>query len=206
MKRLAVFIMFLLSPLFLFPQEANYDESKVPKYVLPELLKLKNGREVKTNREWMEKRRPEILTDFETQMYGRVPGKLEAADVKVVEESHDAFGGKATRKQVRLTFRKGGRELNVMVLLYIPNKAQPVPLFLGLNFDGNQAVCNDPKILLTDSWIENDASLGITNHHVSEKSRGAHTGRWCVEKLLDNGFGLATAYYGRIRFFIKQAR
>ncbi len=52
----------------------NYDEAKANPYpILPDPLLLKNGQKVTDARTWWEKRRPEILEDFEREVYGRTP-------------------------------------------------------------------------------------------------------------------------------------
>ena len=56
------------------PNAANYDEAKAkPEPKLPDPLRLNNGKEVKTAKEWWEKRRPEIVEDFDREIYGRQP-------------------------------------------------------------------------------------------------------------------------------------
>jgi hypothetical protein len=56
------------------PNFANYDESKANPYPnLPDPLKLKNGKKVATAADWWKKRRPEIVEDFNREVYGRVP-------------------------------------------------------------------------------------------------------------------------------------
>jgi hypothetical protein len=55
------------------PNAANFDESKVPPYSLPDPLTLKNGKKVKTAKMWWQRRRPEIVEDFDREIYGRVP-------------------------------------------------------------------------------------------------------------------------------------
>ena len=56
------------------PNAANYDESKANPYPnLPDLLVLKNGEKVATAETWWTKRRPEIVEDFDREVYGRVP-------------------------------------------------------------------------------------------------------------------------------------
>ncbi len=56
------------------PAFANYDETKANPYPnLPEALKLKNGKKVTTASDWWNKRRPEIVEDFDREIYGRVP-------------------------------------------------------------------------------------------------------------------------------------
>src|SRR5580704_4100812 len=50
------------------PNHANYDESKANPYPdLPDVLKLKNGKRVKSAKDWWQKRRPEIVEDFERE-------------------------------------------------------------------------------------------------------------------------------------------
>ena len=53
---------------------ANYDESKANPYPnLPDPLLLKNGKRVTTAKDWWKRRRPEIVEDFDREIYGRVP-------------------------------------------------------------------------------------------------------------------------------------
>src|SRR5580693_3715646 len=56
------------------PNYANYDESKANPYPnLPDPLTLKNGKKVTKASDWWSKRRPEIVEDFDREVYGRVP-------------------------------------------------------------------------------------------------------------------------------------
>ena len=56
------------------PNAANYDESKANPYPkLPDPLVLNNGKPVKTAKDWWGKRRPEIVEDFDREVYGRMP-------------------------------------------------------------------------------------------------------------------------------------
>jgi hypothetical protein len=56
------------------PNAANYDESKANPYPkLPDPLVLKNGERVTSADLWWYKRRPEIVEDFDREIYGRVP-------------------------------------------------------------------------------------------------------------------------------------
>jgi hypothetical protein len=55
------------------PNAANYDESKANPYAnLPDPLVLKNGEEVTRVEMWWNERRPEIVEDFDREIYGRV--------------------------------------------------------------------------------------------------------------------------------------
>jgi hypothetical protein len=52
----------------------TYDESKANPYPkLPDPLLLKNGRKVTKADEWWKRRRPEIVEDFDREIYGRTP-------------------------------------------------------------------------------------------------------------------------------------
>lgn len=52
----------------------NYDESKANPFPnLPDPLLLKNGQKVTDAQTWWDKRRPEVLEDFEREVYGRTP-------------------------------------------------------------------------------------------------------------------------------------
>lgn len=56
------------------PNAANFDESKVsPNLKVPDPLVLKSGEKVSTAEVWWKKRRPEIVEDFDREIYGRVP-------------------------------------------------------------------------------------------------------------------------------------
>ena len=67
------------------PNFANYDEAKANPYPdLPDPLMLNNGRKVQTAAEWWSKRRPEIVEDFDREVYGRVPKATPKVRWKVV--------------------------------------------------------------------------------------------------------------------------
>ncbi len=178
--------------------KTNYDEDKVPSYKLPELLVSLNGEKVLTQKDWTEKRRPEILTLFENNMYGRIPGKLLISSYKVIEHNENALGGKAVRKQVTLNFLNNGKKLDVNLLIYLPKNQKKVPVFAGYNFSGNQTVADDPAIFVTRSWVRNDSASGIINNRATERSRGKDKVAWQVEKIISSGFGLVTLYYGDV--------
>ena len=82
----------------------NYDESAVPAYTLPDPLHFSNGDKVKDTADWMNKRRPEILSLFETEMYGKTPGRKLPARYTIVSVDTMALNGLAIRKEVRIEF------------------------------------------------------------------------------------------------------
>jgi hypothetical protein len=61
------------------PNAANYDPEKANPYPdLPDPLTLKNGSKVTTADAWWKLRRPEIVEDFEREVFGRVPASVPA--------------------------------------------------------------------------------------------------------------------------------
>ncbi len=202
MKRdkLLLFFSFFLIFLNVNAQRENVitEESKVPEYKLPDVLTRFNGRKVKSGKIWVEKQRPEILKLFTNEVYGKVPGNLGIAEVKVWESSDIAVNGQAYRKQLSLFFKKNEQSLEVNVLMYLPKTTEKVPVFLACNFTGNHAVYNDPAIRLTESWVANNPSVGIINNQVTEQSRATAEDRWPVEEIIRAGYGLVTVYYGDI--------
>ncbi len=178
------------------PADTNYDESAVPAYQLPSLLVDAEGGKVSTAERWNEHRRAEVLGLMEQFVYGKTPdGKL-SVRYEVLEQDDNALSGLAKRKQVRLTFADS---LSADVLLYVPkntNRERPSPVFVGLNFYGNQTVSHDPDILINPRWMRGNAAIGIEQYRATAKTRGAYAARWQVEMLLKRGYALATVYCG----------
>ncbi len=180
------------------PADANYDEAKVPQYVLPDPLVLASGDRVTSAEMWTTQRRPEVLRLFEEHMYGRVPDKKIRATFHLVEQDAAALGGAAIRKQIVVQFPDEPQAPEFDLLLYLPPRSEPVPLFIGLNFGGNHTVHTDPAIRMCRSWVRNDAAKGISDNRPNEASRGAAASRWPIEEILKRGYGVATMYYGDI--------
>ncbi len=179
------------------PDEANYDESKIPAYTLPDALVMRDGRKVDSAQMWRDQRRPEILELFRKQVYGSAPDLEVETNYEVFEESADALDGKARRKQIRISFTRNGRTVGMDLLLHTPADADgPVPAFLGLNFQGNYTVDDDPAIPVTTSWVRN--SGGIEDHKADPKLRGAASSRWPLREIVAAGYGVASIYYGDI--------
>lgn len=185
--------------LIVTPQpEVNYDEAKVGEYTLPDPLVMGNGEKVTDATIWKNKRRPEILELFRTHVYGRSPGRPKEMTFKVFDNEAKALDGTATRKQVTVYFTGKQDGPSMDILMYLPNAAaKPAPLFLLLNFSGNQGIHSDPAIRLTASWAA-DHRPGVVNNRVTEASRADQGSRSPVEKIIERGYGLATIYYGDI--------
>jgi hypothetical protein len=169
----------------------NYDEAKVGSYVLPDALTLQSGQPVRDAKTWWNKRRPEILSLFETEQYGRAPGHPAGQSFEVFEKGTPALNGKAIRKQVRIHLTKDDNGPSIQLLLYLPAaRKTPAPMLLSINFGAVQFAVDDPGIKPETVWDPK------TNTRVMPPGGGF--GRLSVEPFLDAGIGVATFYYGDV--------
>jgi hypothetical protein len=73
---------------------ANYDPAKANPFPnLPDPLVLKKGRKVTTADQWWKQRRPEIVEDFEREVFGRVPKNVPKVTWTVATQATDRVVG-----------------------------------------------------------------------------------------------------------------
>jgi hypothetical protein len=184
MKRAALLCLAFAALLPAQPPTANYDESKVPAYTLPDVLG--KARDAKS---W-DARRREILELYRTDVFGRAPGKPAGLKFEVTPEAR-ALDGKAIRKIVTISFGAGGPKPRM--LMYLPaNATKPVRMFLGLNFGPIHTVNADPGIPLGDEWVRGEKKPS------AESTRGRASSRWSIDRMLAAGYGLAVIDYNDI--------
>lgn len=170
----------------------NYDEAKVGTYSLPDPLQLNNGKPVRDAKTWYSKRRPEIVAMFETQQYGRAPGRPADESFEMVDPGTPALNGKAIRKQVTIYLDKEKTGPSIDLLIYLPAAAsKPVPMFFSINFGAVQNAVGDPGIKSEKTWDPK------TNTRVTPTAARGF-GHLDAEDLLNAGFGVATFYYGDV--------
>jgi hypothetical protein len=76
------------------PNAANYDESKANPFPnLPDPLLLKNGKKVTSSKVWWDQRRPEIVEEFDREVYGRQPDNTPKVNWQVVSTTKEAYEG-----------------------------------------------------------------------------------------------------------------
>jgi len=181
---------------------ANYDESQVRRFELPDLLAGGDGMRATTPAAWREVSRPHQLGLLEAHVYGRRLPAVPVTAAGEVERTAVTLGGQtATRVQARLRLGAAADARFVELLLYLPGspgQGRRVPVFLELNFRGNHAQHPDPGIRLSTAWMPKDDAAGIVDHRATEAARGHNARRWPVEPLLARGFGMATVYCGDI--------
>jgi hypothetical protein len=181
---------------------------EVVTFPLPDALTFASGKRVTKPGEWKQ-RRKELVETFAERVYGRTP--RQPADLSLehsVAEHGAAFNGVALRKQVTIRVSRGAEQREIHVLLYLPAKRDaPVPVFTGLNFEGNHAANADPQILLSETWKRDPADTApgpnnerrkLVKQKAAESGRGQAASRWQAEKIVQRCCGLATAYYGDI--------
>jgi hypothetical protein len=72
------------------PHAANLDESKATSYTnLPDPLLLKKGKKVRSEKIWWKLRRPEIVEDFDREIYGRVPPNAPSVNWQVTSTTRE---------------------------------------------------------------------------------------------------------------------
>jgi hypothetical protein len=122
------------------PNAANYDEAKANPYPkLPDPLILKNGKKVKTAKVWWTKRRPEIVEDFDREVYGRVPKVTPKVTWDVTATTPEKNGEFAvvTKKLVGHVDNSAypAISVNIELTLTTPaNASGPVPVIMEFGF------------------------------------------------------------------------
>jgi len=125
-----------------YDSDVIYDQSKVSHYDLPPLLVTAEGKTIKTPEEWRNIRRPQILALFSNLVYGRVP-KPESpikTEFEVKKTDPEFMGGKATHKDVQIRFSNEKGKAEMLVLVFVPNKAtKPVPASVKHSFNNTKS-------------------------------------------------------------------
>ncbi len=136
---------------------------------LPDPLTLQNGDKVTNAGTWQEKRRPEILELFRTNVYGRAPiGRPEDLKFEITETASDTMDGKATRRQIKISYRGRGGEGAIRLVVFVPNEARkPVPCLL--------LICNRPPSNI-------------------DPTRAEKSPFWPAEQMIARGYAAAAFY------------
>ncbi|MBI1916646.1 MAG: acetylxylan esterase [Planctomycetes bacterium] len=124
------------------PNAANYDESKANPYPnLPDPLVLKNGKKVTTAQRWWKQRRPEIVEDFDREIYGRVPKDTPKVKWEVTTTEKQTVGDVpvVTKRLVGHVDNSSYPLITVDIRLTLTTPAaatRPVPVILEFGFGG----------------------------------------------------------------------
>ncbi len=156
---------------FTHVQAQNYDESKIPNYILPDVLQMVDGNVINKKSSWEKKRKPEVLKLFEDNIYGQMPKNIDSIKYTVANEVESAMNGKARLKEVTITIWKTNRFVDIHLTLFTPNDLKkPSPVFLLINNRSKDST--DPtRANISEFWpaevvIEN--GYAIASFHVSD--------------------------------------
>ncbi len=128
------------------PNAANYDPEKANPYPdLPDPLTLKNGQKVTTPDSWWQQRRPEIVEDFEREVYGRVPKDAPKVTWTITTQAADRVVGELPVVAKQLVGHVDNAAspnitVDIQMTLVTPVGAKgPVPVLMmfGGGFGGN---------------------------------------------------------------------
>jgi hypothetical protein len=121
---------------------ANYDETKANPYPnLPDPLTLKNGQKVTTAEMWWKKRRPEIVEDFDREIFGRVPTNAPRVrwEVKSTTPTNNGDIAVITKQLVGHVDNSAYPLISVdiqMTLTTPANAIKPMPVIVEFGFGG----------------------------------------------------------------------
>ena len=195
-KATGTIILGFMVTMVVFSQDIYFQEEW--RSSLPPLLKNMNGDIVDTPDKWFNNRRPYLLSLFENQMYGSTPDNTDVRwEFIKSSEYRNALEGKAIKKEIVIRVMRGAQFRDLWLLIYLPTgQSDPIPVFLGLNFNGNHTILNDPSITITPNWIDENNRLKRFAPGNIEQSRGNAASRWPVGDILSRGYGVATIFCG----------
>jgi hypothetical protein len=119
---------------------ANYNEAKATPFPnLPDPLVLKNGKKATTPAEWWNLRRPEIVEDFDREIYGRIPKQTPNVKWEVAEATRETNGTfpVITKDLVGHVDNSSYPPVSVNIKLRLStpaNAAEAVPVVMQLGF------------------------------------------------------------------------
>ena len=169
---------------------ANYDESLAnPCPQLPDALTLKNGKKVTTAKQWWSKRRPEIVADFESEVYGKLPRSIPSVSWTCKAADTATVGGTPvmTKQLVGHVDNRSYPQIVVdinMVLVLPANAKGPIPVLIMFGWPSypvtkGNAISTD--LLLFSGWgyatidpgsIQADNGAGLTKGIIGLVNKG----------------------------------
>ena len=171
---------------------ANYDPAKANPFLdLPEVFTLKNGRKVATAEQWWKQRRPEIVEDFEREVFGRVPKDVPRVTWTVVSNVSAGLVGTLLANGRQLVGHVGNSafpsiQVDIQMTLVTPADAKgPVPVLMMFGGFGGSGM---PRPVGAPPTTNRFADFG-----------GPFKDPPSTEQLLAAGWGYATINPGSIQ-------
>jgi len=175
------------------PNWQNTDEAKANPFPnLPDPLTLKNGEKVTAPEMWWKQRRPEIVEDFDREMYGRAPTNVPKVTWEVTSTIRTNVGTIAviTKQLIGHVDNSSYPLINVNIDLSLTtpaNAAGPVPVMLEFGVDWSRflaGLSRTNRLGGTNSF----AGSGGTNRF---RGFGALGGPDWRQLVISNGWGYA---------------
>ncbi|HEY6330523.1 MAG TPA: acetylxylan esterase [Blastocatellia bacterium] len=162
------------------PNAANYDESKANPYPnLPDPLLLENGRKVTNAKMWWSERRPEIVEDFDREVYGRVPRKIPQV-----------------RWEVTSTLRETNGDVPVItkhLLGHVDNSSYPlVSVDIQLNLSTPADATGPVPVMMEFTFVPRPGAGPPRPPQAGAPGTGGPAGPNWQQQLLARGWGYAT--------------
>jgi lysophospholipase L1-like esterase len=179
---------------------ANYDETKANPFPdWPEILKTNDGTRVATPEQWWEKRRPEIVEEFEREVVGKIPEGVPSVKWEVTQAIEANVGGlPAIARQVIGRVDNSAHPdiaVDIKMSLVLPADAKgPVPVLImfgsggmpgepSFRFPGFQEPVPPPSteqliaagwgyVSLSTSSIQADNGAGLTSGIIGLTNKG----------------------------------
>lgn len=166
---------------------ANYDPARANPFPdLPDALTMKDGRKVTTPDMWWKERRPEIVEDFEREVYGRVPKNAPSVRWAVLSNVSDRVVGGIPVNAKQLSGRVDNSaypdiNVEIQMTLVTPRAAkEPVPVLMMFGgFFGGAGLPRRPG----EPAPTNRFGFG---------GAGTNAGPSSTEQLIAAGWGYAT--------------
>jgi hypothetical protein len=166
---------------------ANYDPAKANPFPdLPDPLTLQDGRKVTAPEVWWKERRPEIVEDFEREVYGRVPKNVPKVTWTITTQATDRVVGDIPVVAKQLAGRVDNSacpsiDVNIQMTLVTPAQAKdPVPVLMMFGgFFGGSGLPRRP-------------GEPVPTNRFGAFGGGTNSGPSSTEQLIAAGWGYAT--------------
>ena len=171
------------------PNHANYDEATANPYPnLPDVLTLKNGRKVTTPAMWWNRRRPEIVEDFEREVLGRIPKNVPKVTWEVTKTAEAQVGSHAVIGKQLVGHVDNSSypdiQVDIQMTLVVPAGARaPVPVMMMF---GGRSI---PEVAFPAPAFPGRGAPGAGRAPIAPP---ANPDPPAMEQLIADGWGVAT--------------
>ena len=167
------------------PNHANYDEALANPFPdLPDPLTLKNGKKVTSADRWWKERRPEIVEDFDREVFGRVPKNAPKIHWTVTKTEQATAAGRPVVSEQLIGHADNSAypavNVDIQMTLVLPAGTKtPAPVMVMFTFGPPRAETTDQ--LIADGWgyaalvptsIQADNGAGLTSGIIGLANRG----------------------------------